>query len=292
MTKFSVVIPCHNSHVTLNQTLRSVRSQLDDSHQVIVLDDKSHVSSADVTKLLANEYRCQHVRNDEKSEWRGCLTTNKGVSLADNDLVHVLHPDDWVLDGFYHAVAQVADAHPSKALYATKHLVADENSVVYQAPAPRWLREGGKFQPLHEGNPLAVASCVIRKSFYQEHGGWNETLIHTADWEMWIRATTLGGAVDIDWPLAVYRANTNEGNHTSRLMREADNLRDCLKLADVVKQYAPDLIEMVKFRAHIAYIARKQEKWFRELQDFQAAEANAQFAREVESTLPPRSIKP
>jgi hypothetical protein len=270
---FSVIVPCHNPvPAYLEQALVSVMRQLDDTrNQLLLIDDGS-----DPPLIAPIGWRL--IRLEDVG---GCRATNMGYAQAQEELVHVLHPDDWVLDGFYQAIRGAAEAEPTAALYATQRLFADEDGVVRQAPRATWLHGPRKFQPLHHGNPLAVAACAVRRGFR-----WNETLVHSADWEMWVRLTHFHGACAVDWPLAVWRIHS--GSHTTRLMQEADNLRDILRMGDIVSEYAP--VQKLEFRAMLARIARSQERMYREKGELRWSEMNAAFAREMESSVPRRLV--
>lgn len=278
--KIGVVIPCHNPNLDeLSWCLSSIAPQLNAGEdRVLIVDDASREpirGSGDVEMLRLGV------------EVGGCEATNVGLRfLAPHvDWVHVLHPDDWVLKKFYATVKHMTAMKPHLSLVATNTVYVDEAGRATQVQDPT----ADVCRPLHLGNPLEVPACVVSAAFAMQHP-WNETLCHTADWEHHIRACMCGGGANVGWPLAVRRIH--DSNHTSRLAREAENLRDHLRLAEIVKEYAPDLVEMVKFRSWLAAKARAQERVFRNRADFASAECNARFARELESSIPPGRVVP
>lgn len=275
--KFSVLVPCYSPIPDqLRHCLRSITSQLDlRQSEVIVLDDCTP-DPAVCADVVAGFPGVRLHRTDR--ELFGCATTNLGFSLAVGEFLHVVHPDDWPLQGFYRAILQAANHVPGVSLYATNHLDCDEHGRPFDAPLTNWLRGARQFQPLHEGNPLAVSACVVRRSFYLEHGGWDESLIHTADWEWWVRATTLGSACQIAYPLACFRHHS--ASHTSRLKRDASNLADYLRMAEKVATYAE--VDHTAFRAYVARRARRQAEEFAAKGDAEAAAMNEAFAKELE----------
>src|SRR5271170_7282193 len=99
--------------------------------------------------------------------------------MAQEELIHILHPDDWVLPGFYQAVEAAVKHNQTAALYATHSVYVDAVGRPLFCPRPSWLSGNGRvFQPIHQGNPLCVAGCVMRKSFYEKWGGWDTRLRH------------------------------------------------------------------------------------------------------------------
>lgn len=278
MLPFSVILPCYNPNPQqLRRALRSICTQLVTKHnQIVVLDDGS---TTPTTRIVAEEFPgVQYLRNSP--ERGGIDTHNQAFALAEHEYVHILHPDDFLLQGFYGSVGHAIAKTPGRALYAARFLECESDGTPMYSGFTPWLfgEAGRQFLAMHHGNPLAVAGCVLRTEFVREYGGWDKRLIHCADWEMWIRATTLGGAVAIEWPLACY-LNGDE-NHTSRIRRTADNLRDYLTCADVVSEYAS--VDRERFREYVRLRGKHQAAWFRERGENEPAEANEKFCAELE----------
>src|SRR5262249_28629838 len=103
-------------------------------------------------------------------------------------------------------------------------------------------------------------------------------LVHTADWEMWVRALSSHRGVMVPLALASYRVFS--GNDTGRLMRSADNLRDYLRLyANFSAKYPGfDERQAVNF---VRLLALQQAKRFAEKGDKEATTANLRFWAEI-----------
>lgn len=274
---FSVMIPCHDPDLSMmEQTLCSVRSQLPPGvHQVCVIDDAS--KEPDAIKNMALRHACEYVRPE--IELGGVMAHNLCLSLASHELIHLLHPDDWTLNGFYHHIEEMARLSPDRALYCTAAIVVRADGTPYAAASLEAMGfSPTAFLPLHHGNPLCVAACVTRKSFFLEHGGWHPDLYHTADWEYWVRATIKGGCAVHDWPLACWRVHQH--NHTHRLARTGRNLQNFVRCGEVVSEYMP--VDWRAFRLYIASRARGQAAQFRACGDMAGAAANEELALYLE----------
>lgn len=258
--------------------LRSVTSQLDASvHQILVIDDQSRTP---LDGLVGEFPGVKYLRTDK--ELFGLEATNLGYRLAEGDLVQVLHPDDAVVGGFYQHVAAAAEQYPGRALYVTAHLETDEFLRPFSAPRIDWLGDDGRtFQALHLGNPLAVAACCLSREYVRESGGWDVRLEHCADWLCWCKATTLGGAVSIGWPLACFRHHA--ASHTGRLRRTGQNFVDYMKMAKLAAEFMP--VDHEAFRRYVLMRLRRQIDWFKSLKDAEAVEANEALARELEAAV-------
>jgi len=278
---WSVMIPTYNCTKYLPETLRSVLEQDlgPEKMQIEVVDDASDDKPEDIVQSIGAgrvEFFRQAVNGGVVSNFNTCISRSRGA------LVHILHGDDLVRPGFYARIAELSRQWPAAALLATRSLFIDEAGVVtYVSPRlvnlERETRAPGRF--LYECL-LQCAGVVIRRSFYEAFGGFDRRLVHTADWEMWLRAITLGGGVVSAEPLACYR--TFEGNDSSRLRRTGENLRDYLRLADILEGRVPDF-DARRFRAAVARDALDQARFFSKRGDPGAARANEDVWREVTS---------
>lgn len=111
----------------------------------------------------------------------------------------------------------------------------------------------------------------MRRSFYEQHGGFLPGLMHTADYEMWTRAISLEGGVASAEVLAAYRIFA--ANDSSRLARTAENVRDVERIHQILAARHPDY-EMSRSVLECCVLARKQAKFFAARNDPDAARAN------------------
>lgn len=248
--------------------------------QIEVLDDCSTHDDPQAVVAEVGLGRVAFSRNAQNlgpvGNFNACLERSHG------ELVHLLHGDDYVLPGFYAAVGAVFDQHPEVTLVVTRSFLVDENGEIdiLSPRLPRWEKAvTHDLGQIMYSNDICTPAAVMRRSFYEQHGGFMPALIHTADWEMWLRACHLGGALAINQPLAAYRMFA--GNHTSVLKRTAQNLHDSLRLGEMVAEYGGPAFEFPKFRRCISDVARRQTAMFREMQDHEAADANRTLWKEI-----------
>lgn len=278
---WSVMIPTYNCAKYLPETLRSVleQDQGPEHMQIEVIDDASADRPEDVVRSFGvgrAEYFRQPVNRGAGANFNTCVNRSRG------ELVHILHGDDVVRPGFYDHVTQLARQWPTAALLATRVFRIDEAGVLLNMTPrlPKFERlthEPGSF--LYE-NLLQFAGVVIRRSFYEAHGGFIPSLVHTGDWEMWLRAITLGGGVVSPEPLACYRIF--EGNDSSRLRLTGENVRDSMRFARLIAARIPGF-DAERFRADRARTALKQAEFFHERGEYGAARANQDLWRELTS---------
>ena len=97
-----------------------------------------------------------------------CISRSRGV------LVHILHGDDYVADGFYRTIEQMAAESPDVGLYATRHFLVDEESIVTgvsrRAPGAGGAHALSQSLFFYE-TPVQFAGVVARRTADEASGG-------------------------------------------------------------------------------------------------------------------------
>jgi glycosyltransferase involved in cell wall biosynthesis len=278
--RWSVMIPTFNCAEYLKQTLESVLAQDlgPDKMQIEVVDD---CSTKDDPEAVVREVGKGRVAFYRKEKNEGAIPNfNTCIERSRGEFVHILHGDDYVMSGFYQLIEKLSKQHPKAALLATRVVFIDEKG--------KWSNISERLPDLENGsndnssffltNPLQFAGVVIRRKFYEENGAFRNTLIHTADWDMWQRAIKEGMGVVSDRAMAYYRLFGS--NDTSKLMKTGQNLIDRLKIMTLMaakdKNFPHD-----KSINSIAQIGYKQEIDYRNTNDKNAADANAKIWKKI-----------
>jgi len=281
---WSVMIPTFNCAAYLRHTLESVLDQDPGpaAMQIEVVDDCSTRDDPEAVVRVVGGGRVEFHRRPANGgatrNFNTCIDRSRG------HLVHILHGDDLVMPGFYRLLAEAAERHPDRALLASRALYIDEAGVVFGvSDRVRQLEEGTvDVTPMLVQNRLCTPGVVIRRGFYERHGGFRPDLVHTADWEMWTRAIGAGGGVVLPDAAAQYREFA--ANDTSRLRRQADNLRDVERAFRVFAARYP-AFDWRPARQRLEHEAAAQVDLFRRLGDREAHAANLAYYREAAPPL-------
>jgi len=272
-SRFSVVIPCHDG---MPDVLEAVRSALDQSRppdDVVLVDDASTDGSADHVEA-AFPGRVRFVRGRFGS---AAAARNAGWRAASGTWVAFLDADDlW---------------KPDKLAVAERTLAA--------APAAIWFFSDGAFRTLdgttHDswfglyadlvepycGSPLAqllevnfvlTSSTVVRRSALEAEHGFDESLSHAEDVDLWIRLSRRGLATASR--LALVRYQHREGGLTrlteQRLLGGATlfgRLARDTSLSAALRQQARSRASLYRYKLG-----------FHALREGRTAEARARFA--------------
>ncbi|MFN3407383.1 MAG: glycosyltransferase family 2 protein [Limisphaerales bacterium] len=274
--RWSVMIPTFNCANYLRLTLQSVLAQAPgpEQMQIEVVDDCSTKDDPEAVVREVGQGRVQFYRKPQNggaiANFNTCIERSRG------ELVHILHGDDLVLPGFYEKIGAAAAARPEFALYACRCFFVDEAGMIAEvSPRVPALEAGGRCPELFfYGTPLQTPSVVVRRSFYEQHGGFLLPLVHTADAEMWSRAVARGGGLQLPDVLCQYRVFA--ANDSGRLARTAENLRDVIRQNELFARLYP-AFDQRRALIRLTHLARTQLERFQRVGDAEAVAANRAF---------------
>lgn len=76
---------------------------------------------------------------------------------------------------------------------------------------------------------ISTSGILIKRNFFLKSGGFNENLIYSEDWDLWLRLACLGGFAYVDEPLIRVRRHTSNISSNINKMLEGERI--------VLKQY-------------------------------------------------------
>lgn len=229
--RWSVMLPTYNCARYLEAALRSVLAQDPgpEAMQIEVVDDHSTADDPEDVVARLGRGRVDFHRQPENVGVVGNLNTC--LQRSRGELVHLLHGDDLVLEGFYRTLDERLLEHPDAGAAYCRHLYVDEHGrrldVAPLEPASSGiLMEGARF--LAAEQRIMTPCIVVRRSVYEELGGFDNRLACAEDWEMWVRVAARFPVYYEERPLACYRLHGN--SNTGRNLRDGRSL-DYTRLA-------------------------------------------------------------
>ena len=109
--KLSIVIPIYNVEDTLRRCLESVLAQVDETMEMVIVDDGSTDSSAVIAEeMTAGRTECRLIRQTNKGL---SAARNAGIEVATGEYITFVDSDDFVAEGTYSALLAVLDGHPT-----------------------------------------------------------------------------------------------------------------------------------------------------------------------------------
>ena len=238
---WSVMIPTYNCICYLKKALEGVLAQDPgpEKMQIEVIDDCS--VDGDV-EALVQEIGKGRVGFFQQPKNRGslrnfetCLNRSKGK------WIHLLHGDDSVKVGFYQEMESLLSKHPEIGAAFSKYTHIDENGIELVPGKDTLLKEPGIVEnflfKIAQFQQLQPPAIVVKRSVYEQLGGFF-AVHYGEDWEMWTRIAAHYPVAYSPKCLALYRRG-HATNITSHSLSSGQNIKDILKVVDIVQNYLP-----------------------------------------------------
>jgi glycosyltransferase involved in cell wall biosynthesis len=275
------MIPTFDCASYLEQALRSVLAQDPgpEAMQIEVVDDASTDDPEAVVRDVAGDRVGFHRQRANVGHVRNFATC---IGRARGELVHLLHGDDWVMPGFYEALERGFGSSPAIGLAFCRWTLVDADGRLTEVAAPLQATPGpvpDAVVTLAEEQRIVTPSVAVRRTAYEQLGGFDERLRCAEDYEMWVR---VAGRFEVWYEpttLAAYRRH--DDSNTGRHLRGAEELRYTATAIDLFRGHLPpDRRASVVRRARRAYAATalEQARTYAAAHDGEAARANLRVA--------------
>ena len=269
---WSIMIPTYNCASFLVKTLESVMAQyafLENRVQIEVVDDGSTKDDPEVVVQQIGGGKVNFYRQPQNV---GAIRNfNTCIERAKGKYVHILHGDDYVAADFYKEYEHVIQQYPTIGLITSDSIVIDgaDNVIEYSQPVTAFHTPTKDVSGILYLNPFRTPGVVVSKDAYNALGLFEETLVHCADWEMWVRVIHKFGGVHISKPLNYYREHGS--NDTSKLTRTGEKILDHERTFNMFLQKGYP----VKPKEYIAILKRMSKDQYQRFKDLGDAEAAA-----------------
>ena len=155
----SVVIPAYNAESTLDETLRSVRTQTHQSLEIIVVDDgSSDATSAIAERHAAVDARVQLLKQDNAGV---AVARNTGWQHATSDYIAFVDADDlWAPTKIEKQLHALLEGGEQVGLVYCWYVRIDSDSLIFgSGPFP--LHQGDVLEHIFLGNFIGNGSSVL-----------------------------------------------------------------------------------------------------------------------------------
>lgn len=202
MIKVSVITPSFNQGAFILDTIHSVCAQNCDSLEHIIMDGGSTDNTLEV--LRENEH-LGYKWFSQPDGGQSCAI-NKGIAMAQGQIIGWLNSDDCYLPGFFSSALSVFDSDPSVAVVYGDYVKIDETGSVTA------LRRQPRFDDkvcLHAYLTIPSQAALIRKSSLEQTGGLvREDLHYAMDHELFLRLSQVGKTVHIRQYFGAFRLHS------------------------------------------------------------------------------------
>ena len=203
MPQVAVIIPAYNQSQYLRQAIQSVLDQTFIDWEAVIVDD----GSSDDTRNVAHSFTDSRVRYIYQENRGLSAARNTGIRSSAAPYLSFLDSDDMFLPEKLALLLDALEQQPELGMVAGQAIPVDEYNQrvgkIMDTPLPQ--------QPerLLLGNPLHVGSVLLRRSWQEQAGFFDESLRSYEDWDMWLRLSVLGCRMSyVNKPVSLYRFHT------------------------------------------------------------------------------------
>jgi GT2 family glycosyltransferase len=255
MADVDVVIPCYNYAHYLEGCVASILSQRDVDVRILIIDDYSPDNTEEVgRRLAADDPRIHYSKNPQNL--RLIATANRGIlDWAESRYTLLISADDALTPGALARAVEILDQNPEAGmLYGMAVMMGSDGP-----PPPasdirspeHVIMDGPDYikYVCEMGNAVPSPCAIVRTELQQRLGGYEPTLPHTSDMEMWLRFASQSAVAIVKAPQGYYRWHSSNmsqafiGQNLSDRKEQIDTLR---KLLSEAGERVPELRTWVK----------------------------------------------
>lgn len=202
MTYASLIVPAFNVAKTMPRTLNALLAQTHPAFEVIIVDDGSTDTTADIARDFARDPRVRLIQQTN----RGLAgARNTGLNAARGEVIGFCDADDlWVPEKLARHVAHL-EANPHVGIsFSGSALMNDDGQLTGQAQRPKLQNISAsdifKRNPVGNGSAMVIRRAVFDAIAYrpvqEPSRNWyfDETFRQSEDIECWLRI-----ALQTDW---------------------------------------------------------------------------------------------
>ena len=192
MPKISVVIPVYNKEKYLKNTIKSVLQQSFSDFELILIDDGSTDYSANIIKQFSDSRIVFYTQENQGVS----ATRNKGISLANSELIAFLDADDYWYPNHLQEIYDLYLNFPDAKFFATAYEIIYQNGGVkkHVYPFPEKQIQIEKYYRFSKGIHLFYTSnFAVKKEAFVNVGGFKE--MHSEDIDLFL-------SIGIKYPMA------------------------------------------------------------------------------------------
>jgi GT2 family glycosyltransferase len=235
------MIPTYNCASYLRAALCNVLAQDPGPEwmQIEVVDDFSTRDDPATVVTEVGHGRVAFYRQPENvghcRNFDTCLQRSRGR------LIHLLHGDDCVREGFYSKLERAFAERPQIGAAFCRYISMDESGN-WQTISPLEQPESGVIpdwlEKIASGQRLQPPSIVVRREVYERLGGFDRRIpSYGEDWEMWVRIAVHYPVWYEVEPLALYRVH--KSSLTGNTIRTGENARDLRQVIEINRSHLP-----------------------------------------------------
>ena len=217
MPKVTVLIATYNRAHYICEAVDSVLAQAYKDYEIIIVDDGSTDKTREVLQKYAD--KISYLYKDHKNQ---AAALNFGISRSKGEYIAFLDDDDiWLPNKLTVQIPVFEKDLEIGIVGAEMYLTNEKDEITSHWKRAQNLQEN--FASLYDYNCLGFPSVVARKSCIEKVGGFDEGLVTTQDYDLWLRMAPICKFRCLDVPLVKWRIH-GMNKHKNREQKLKDRL--------------------------------------------------------------------
>lgn len=236
--RVGVIIPNYNHSRFLTERIESVLGQTYQNFDLFILDDKSTDNSKEIIEKYRNAAHVKQIVYNEKNSGSSFIQWNRGINIADNELIWIAESDDICDKTLLAALVAEFDRDPNCVLaFSNSAFVNSSGAIIESAEQMETLRMSGEefiSSYLYRANTVKNASSALFKRNAAIKAGQDYASYRGAgDWLFWVEITSQGNIAWVRQPLNFFRQHENT---TGRLYSNGTTFKELKHLFTIFEQ--------------------------------------------------------
>lgn len=234
LPKVSICVPTYNRARWLKSSLDSILSQTYTDFELVVVDNCSEDDTETVVRSLLDP-RVRYVRSPNHLD--KIENFNRAIQEARCSWIALYHDDDFYHPDILRRSVEILQNNPRVGVVcAAVHSVDPVNpDRILATHIESWpeVMPGGKISKIlavRWDSLIAAPTALVRRSVYENMGGWRSEYGDPADRELWLRVFTNWDLGYIREPMASLRARVDHGGVNARRIWE--NLQSQVRIQE------------------------------------------------------------
>lgn len=202
----SVLLPVYNAERFVAETLDSLIRQTNKNFEIIAVNDGSSDGSLKVLREYAK--RDDRIKVIDQKNQGLVKTLNTAAKLSSGEFLARIDADDVALDRRFEFQLKAMKEDSNRVLIAGGFDVMNEDGeILYHDAVPTNYED--IINAMYTRNPIAHGSILMRRSAFEEAGGYSEDCGPTEDYELWTRLSKIGTIIALPQTIFRWRVNPN-----------------------------------------------------------------------------------
>jgi FkbM family methyltransferase len=200
--RVSVLMSVYNSEKFLKRAIDSILAQTYNDFEFVIIDDGSSDSSISIIE----SYKDKRIRLVTRENWGLTASLNQGIEICRGEFLARMDSDDISTLDRLETEVMFLDKNPKIALVGSNYTIIEEKTGKVKVTTNVFTQPKDLKVAQVVSNQYGHGSIMVRKPILQECGGYDPSVGHVEDYDLWTKISRTHDIANIQRPLYLYRS--------------------------------------------------------------------------------------